>query len=117
MAELAVQSISKAGIADVSGALTAADVAGDSVRSSSGIFIAMENADAASHTLTVTAPTSTIDCPGYGSLPVSDITLTVAADDIGFVSIPSAYIDGNGSFSWTYDAVTSVTIGVFSISP
>lgn len=117
MAELTVQAISKAGIPDLSSALVAADVAGDSVRQSSGIFIAVSNADAAPHTLTVAAPTSTTNCGGYGALDVEDITLTVAAGDTGFVSIPPAYIDGNGDYSWTYDAVTSVTVGVFSISP
>ena len=117
MAELTVTPIKKAGIADVSGGLTAADAAGDSVKSSSGIFIALENGDVSAHTLTVAAPASSTECDGYGSLAVADIVLTVAAGDIGFVSIPSSYVSGNGNFSWTYDAVTSVSVGVFSIAP
>ncbi len=117
MAELTVLAIQKAGIADISAVLVAADVAGDTVGSSSGIFIAMANGDASPHTLTVAAPTATTDCGNFGELDVEDITLVVAAGDTGFVSIPLAYIDGSGDFAWTYDAITSVTIGVFSIAP
>lgn len=117
MAELTVNSIQKAGIADISAVLVAADVAGDSVGSSSGIFIAMTNGDASPHTLTVAAPSATADCGNLGELAVEDITLVVAASNTGFVSIPLGYIDGSGNFSWTYDAITSVTIGVFSIAP
>jgi len=117
MAKLAVNSIQKAGIADLDAVLAAADVAGDSVDSSSGIFIVMKNADASPHTLTVAKPKASADCGNLGSLVVADITLVVAAADTGFVSIPQGYVDAGGDFSWTYDDVTSVTIGVFSIAP
>lgn len=117
MAVLTVNSISKAGIVDIDADLVSADVAGDSVNSSSGLMVVMKNADASLHTLTVASPTASVNCGGYGSLDVDPIVLSVAAGDVGFLSIPSAYVDGNGDFSWTYDAVTSVTIGVFSIAP
>ncbi len=117
MAKLTVNSIQKAGIADLDAVLVAADVAGDSVDQSSGIFIAMKNADAAPHTLTVAKPAASADCGNLGALTVDDITLVVAAADIGFVSIPQGYVDSGGDFSWTYDAITSVTVGVFSIAP
>jgi len=117
MTLLTVTRVSKAGVADVIGGLVAADVAGDSVGSSSGITILMNNADASPHTLTVSAPVATTNCTGYGSLPVADITLVVAAGDLGAVTIPLNYIDGSGNFAWTYDAVTSVTVGVFSAAP
>jgi hypothetical protein len=117
MAVLTVTPIQKAGIADVIAGLTAADVAGDSVQSSSGIFIAVNNGDASPHTLTIAAPVATTDCGAYGALAVADITLVVAAGDVGFVSVPLAYTDSGNSFSWTYDAVTAVTVGVFSIAP
>lgn len=115
MAELLVQSVAKAGIADVLGALAAADVAGDSVPQSSGLLIVMDNADGSAHTLTVAAPSANSNCGNLGILDVEDITLVVAAGDIGFTNIPAGYTDANGDLSWTYDAVTSVTIGVFSL--
>ena len=117
MALLTVNSIQKAGIADISAVLVAADVAGDSVGSSSGIFLAMANGDGSPHTLTVAAPAASADCGNLGSLDIDPITLVVATGDTGFVSIPLGYVDGSGNFAWTYDAITSVTIGVFSIAP
>ncbi len=117
MAVLTVNSIQKAGIADLDAVLQAADVAGDNYPGSSGTFIAMKNDDGSPHTLTIAAPAATANCGNLGELPVADITLVVAAADIGFVSVPAGYTDASGNYSWTYDAVTSVTIGAFSIAP
>lgn len=117
MALLTVNAIQKAGIADIDAVLVAADVAGDSVDASSGIFIAVKNADASPHTLTIARPVPTSDCGNLGELPVSDITLVVAAADTGFLAVPLGYANGNGDFAWTYDGITSVTVGVFSIAP
>lgn len=117
MAELTVSAISKSGIVDYTASLSAADAAGDSVRSAGGIFIVLENGDASSHTLTVTRPSATAICDDLGSLAVEDITFTVGAGDTGFLSIPLGYSAAGGNFSWSYDAVTSVNVGVFSIAP
>lgn len=116
MAELTVQAITKAGLADMLTALASADVAGDSVKQSQGLLIVLDNADGSPHTLTVTAPEATANCGDLGSLAVADLTLVVANGNIGFLTIPSGYGDGE-DFSWTYDAITSVTVGVFSLSP
>ena len=56
MALLTVQRISKAGTADLIAALTAAGAAGDTVTSSNGLLVVVDNADASPHTLTVAAP-------------------------------------------------------------
>ena len=117
MALLAVTPITKAGVPDISTALVAADAAGDSVNSSSGLFITLDNADAAPHTLTIVAPVATAGCGHYGELPVEDIAFVVVNGTTGFLTIPAGYSDGSGNFSWTYDAVTAVTVGVFSLSP
>lgn len=116
MAILTVTNVSKAGLADVSGALTAADAAGDQVPRAGGLLIAFENGDTSAHTVTVTRPVPTTPVAGYGDLPVADLTLTIAAGDIGFLAIPTKYADG-ANFSWTYDAVTSLSVGVFSLAP
>lgn len=115
MAELTVQSIAKAGIPDVDTALAAADVAGDSVNRAAGLLIVMNNADGSPHTLTVAAPSANANCGNLGQLDVDPITLVVAAGDIGFLNIPAGYVAASGDYEWTYDAITSVTIGVFSL--
>jgi hypothetical protein len=115
MAELTVQSIAKAGVSGVVAALAAANVAGDSVKQASGLLIVMDNADSGPHTLTVARPSATVNCGNVGLAALSDIALVVAAGEIGFVNIPSGYVDAAGDLSWTYDAITSVSIGVFSL--
>ncbi len=116
MAELTVQAITKAGLAGVSAALASADVAGDTVKQAQELLIVMDNTDSSPHTLTVAAPAATAECGDLGSLAVSDLTLVVANGNIGFLTIPSGYGDG-AEFSWTYDDVTSLAIGVFSLAP
>jgi len=116
MADLAVQQISKAGIADLSGALAAAEVGGDAVRASSGLLIVVENADASPHTATIARPQATVNTGAFGDADLEDITLVVAAGDIGGVTVPAGYKDANNDFAITYDDVTDVTVGVFSLS-
>lgn len=115
MALLTVQQVSKSGVANLSGALSAADAAGDQVSSASGLLLIVENGDASSHTLTVARPSPTKNTQDLGELAVSDLTLVVAAGEIGMITIPSGYRSGS-DFSWTYDAVTSVTVGVFALN-
>lgn len=117
MAELTVQRISKAGLDDLATALAAAGASGDSVNAASGLFLAIANGDSSAHTVTVAAPTSTADTPRYGDLPVSAIAFEVAAGETGLLTIPPGYADASGDFAWTYDDVTSVTVGVFSLAP
>ena len=116
MALLNVQAISKAGLASISGALAAADAAGDSVKSANGLVLIVENTDTSAHTVTVARPFATTRANNLGELAVTDITLTVPASGMGAVTIPSGF-DANGDFSWTYDAVTGVNVGVFSLNP
>jgi len=117
MAELTVQPVTKAGIADLLGALAAAAAAGDSVVSASGLLLVVNNADASPHTVTIPAPVDTTVAGSYGEVDVDDMTLVVAAGDAGAITIPLGYVSGAGVFSWTYDDVTDVTVGVFSLAP
>lgn len=116
MADLIPVAITKAGLADLDASLAAADVAGDNVPVSSGIFIVVKNADASPHTLTIAKPATSAICGNLGSVDLDDMTLIVAAADTGFISVPRGYAQ-NGLISWTYDGITSVTVGVFSIAP
>ena len=112
MAEVTVQAITKAGLANLVGALQSAEAAGDSVVQSQDLLIVMNNTDSVPHTLTVAAPVASANCGDLGSLPVGPIPLIVANGNIGLLTIPSGYGDGV-NFSWTYDDETGVEIGVF----
>ena len=112
MALLTVNAIDKTGISQ-SATAVAADVAGDSVAYTSSLFVSVYNGDASPHTVTIAAPVSDTNCGNYGSLPVSDIVINIPASEERSFRVPSGY-SVNGLLSWTYDAVTSVTVGVFS---
>lgn len=115
MAQLTVTSITQDGV-DQNASAVAADVAGDSVTASSGLFVEMTNGDASPHTLTVAKPKTTTACPPFGTLDIDDIVITVPAGETRSFTIPPGFSDGSGNFAWTYDAVTSVKIGVFSLA-
>jgi len=117
MAKLTVQAITKAGIADLAGALAAAAALGDSADNSSGIFLVVQNADGGPHTVTVAAPVSSVVAGNLGSLDVDPLSLVVAAGDVGFLAIPTGYQNTDGDLAWTYDDETGMTVGVFSIAP
>lgn len=116
MADLTVTPITKTGVVDITAAMVAADIAGDQAPSSSGIFLAVTNGDAGAHTVTVTAPAATVNCGNLGELTVEDIVLSVGAGATAFLAVPLGYSDV-GFFKFAYDAVASVTVGVFSIAP
>lgn len=114
MATLTVQSVTEAGTGDILAALSNASGSGDAVIPAGALLIVMNNADASSHTLTVGKPSATEDTSNLGSLVVADLTLVVAAGKHGFLVIPPGFAQSS-LMSWTYDAVTSVKIGVFSL--
>lgn len=115
MAALTVTPITKSGV-DLTASLVAADVAGDTVVSSSGLMFYGKNADTSPHTITISAPVSTADCGNYGSVDIDDIVITLPANtgEQAF-TVPLGYAS-SGVISLAYDAVTSVTIGVFSLA-
>jgi hypothetical protein len=115
MAALTVTPITQAGV-DQTASLVAADAAGDTVVSSSGIHVRVDNGDASPHTVTVTKPSASVICQPYGTVQLDDIVITVAATGTESFTIPLGYAGTDGNFSWTYDDVTSVTVGVFSIA-
>lgn len=115
MALLTVTAIDKDGV-DQAGAAVAADVLGDSVVASSGIFIEITNGDASPHTATVAAPVASAVCEPYGALTVSAIAIVVPAGETRSFTIPAGYSDASNQFAWTYDAVTSVSVAVFSLA-
>ena len=113
MAALTVQGITKAGL-DIRSNLTPAEVTGDTVAASGGLLFSVTNGDGSPHTVTVSAPVATTTCGGFGSLPVADIAIVVGATSSTEFVIPGGFA-ANGLFTITYDAVTSVEVGVFSL--
>lgn len=115
MALLTVLPITKAGI-DLSASLVAADVANDTVVSSSGLIFYAKTTNASPSTITVTPPISAITCGNLGSLDVAPLVFTLAATtgEQAF-TIPLGYAS-NGVITLVYSAVADVTVGVFSLA-
>lgn len=110
MAALTTTTISVAsGTVDLAGALTAAASGGDTAEVGPGKFFVMSNGDASPHT-------ATIDTPGTVSgLAIAQGSYAVAAGDIAIVPLANVFRGTTGRASITYDAVTSVTVGVFEL--
>ena len=115
MAKLTAIAIDKAGI-DLDSALVAAEAGGDSTDAASGVFVAVKNVNASARTVTVTAPVASANCPGFGSVPVSDLVITVAQNETQCFAVPSGYTVAN-EIAWTYDDETDVTVGVLIAAP
>lgn len=112
MATLSHQVVPKTGLADA--ALTAASGGGDKAPTGAGVFLMLKNGDAAPHTVTLATPTSQVV---DGNLQPANRALTVAAGKTGLLPIGDFFANpaDNGLASWTYDGVTTVTVGVFRI--
>lgn len=115
MTQLTVLPITKVGL-DLTASLVAADVANDTIISSSGLLIYAKTTNASPSTITVTPPVSTTDCGGFGELDVDPLVFTLAATtgEQAF-TIPLGYAS-NGIITLVYSAVTDVTVGVFSLA-
>jgi hypothetical protein len=72
-----------------------------------GVVLLVKNGDASAHTVTLAVP-ETVD-----SLTVNSRTVPVPAGDTGFIPLLDLYKDpADGLATFTYDAVTSVTVAV-----
>lgn len=91
--------------------LVAATSGGDDCQAGEGIFLAVKNADAASHTVTLAVP-ATVD----GDLTISSRAVTVAAGKIELIPVTDRYRNtSTGRASITYDGVTTVSVAVIRI--
>lgn len=97
------------GVADIASALTAAASGGDTAPIEPGVFFYMTNGDASPHTATISTPGT------VNGLAIADATLVVAAGDSGVIPMSRVFRGATGRASITYDAVTSVTVGVFKL--
>lgn len=106
MAELTVQDAPVTGLDGIN--FTAADVAGDTVETGSGVALLVRNGDTVSHTATVEAPGSV-----YG-LSIQDATLPVAASAQGAIPLVAGAFGSTASI--TYDDVTAVDVAAIRLA-
>jgi len=110
MAALATNSVPLTGL-QLDAQLVAATAGGDTAPTGAGVLLVVKNADAGSHTVTLAIPLE-ID----GDRKVPDRTVTVAAGKTELIPVTARYRDpSSGRAAITYDAVTSVTVGVVRV--
>lgn len=110
MADLTTTTISVAsGTVDLAGALTAATSGGDTAEVGSSLFLVVSNGDASPHTVTVATPGT------VSGLAIADGSYAIAAGDFAIIPLANVFRGTTGRATITYDAVTSVTVGVFKL--
>jgi len=107
MATLPVKVVPHGGLSLATGDYAAATDTGDKSATGSGVLLLVANGDAAAHTVTITIP-ETVD-----GLAVTSREVVIPAGDTGLIPLLDLYADpSTGLASWTYDAVTTVTVVV-----
>jgi hypothetical protein len=90
--------------------LAAATLAGDTCPAGDGIFLEVDNADAAPTTVTLATPGT------YDGLALEDRAVTVPAGERWKIPVPRLFAAADGQCTITYSAVTSLTVGVFKVA-
>ena len=110
MADLTLQPITKAGIVNT---YAAADGAGDKILNNGRQFVHIKNGGVSPITVTLV---SQVTNPSEGTAAANTaIVIADATEKMIGPFNPKAYNDAEGKVNLTYSAVTSVTIGAFSI--
>lgn len=110
MAILTAQVISHS---EITPTFAAADVLGDSVSNDGRTYLHFKNADAAPHTATVNSRSNCSQ--GFDHDVV--VTIPATTGDVKVGPFPKGrFDDSNGRITWTYDDVTSVTVGAFRLT-
>lgn len=118
MALLTVMDIDEAAV-EVSASLVAADAGGDSFANTGDVYVWVANGDASPHTITVTAQNASVRVPQFGVLTKADSVTVVPAGESRIIGAfpQQPFNNTNGQALVTYDAVTSLTVGVFRMFP
>jgi hypothetical protein len=108
MATLPVKVIPHGGLSLAASDYSAATASGgDKAPTGSGVVLLVKNGDSAAHTVTLAVP-ETVD-----GLAVTSRAVPVPAGDTGFIPLLDLYRSpSDGLATFTYDAVTSVTVAV-----
>ncbi|MFC4333862.1 hypothetical protein [Salininema proteolyticum] len=109
MAALSTVDVSVASpVNDLDGDLVSAAAGGDTAEvATSNMFLVVKNDDASSHTATIATPGA------VKGLAIDDVAVTVADGDYAIVPLSLIFRGSTGRASISYDAVTSVSVGVF----
>lgn len=111
MAALTTNAMPVTGLLDVNALLVPATSGGDDCQTGAGIFLAVKNADASPHTVTLVTPRVIL-----GVFAEADNPVVVAAGKTAYIPVIDEYRNpSTGRCAITYDAVTTVTVAVFKV--
>lgn len=110
MATLTVQDMTS--LSEITPSYASADVAGDTFVYDDASYIHIKNGDASPHTMTLV----TVRESNYGQTPDVDVVVAAGTERKIFLGPDTLrFRAADGLMDVTYDAVTSVTIGVFRL--
>jgi hypothetical protein len=115
MATLTVQKIVRTGITP---SFAAADVLGDKVANDGQTFVELKNTNGANRTPTFASQIAAGAIPPGAVKQDVAVIIPLTSGDKMIGPWPTSYFnDPTGFLTWTYDAVTNLTVGCFTIAP
>lgn len=115
MSLIARQSVGKDGL---NPSLTNAAAGGDTYENSGREFLYVENTDASSHDITISAQKSSYEDDVYGEVNLDDVQVSVPAGEfrlIGPVS-PATYNNDSGQAEISYSSETGMKVAVLQLA-
>lgn len=109
MASLNTTALPVAGGASITDNLVAAAAGGDTAAVGPNRLLVIKNGDAAPHTATLTTPGT------VAGVAIAEVAVVVAAGKTSAIPLDTLFKTSIGRAQITYDAVTSVTVGVFEL--
>lgn len=98
----------------INAALTAVDAGSDTALNDERTFIVASDTSANGSTVTITAQRTSTSVNGYGTLDISDITISVSEGDSYVIAPTLAYNNDNGRIELSYSGdTTDLDVGVF----
>jgi hypothetical protein len=107
VATYTIQSLDQDGL-DVSNAALTAVSTSDDFPNNGKTFLFVDNQQASSVTVTISAVRSVVQVGGYGSVAISDIVVTIPATKQYAIIVPYASHSAAGTTTVTYSSTTSV---------
>jgi len=118
MAQLSVNLIDDAGVA-IDANTVSAEAGGDSFlnRSNGRTFLLVENTDASSHDVTLTAQQTEVQKDGFGTLDIGDVVVSVPAGESRLIAVPpGSFNDSEGLVQASYSDQTGMNVGAFRVA-